>query len=132
MLTTKKKPVLNSIKRPGIKIIVKKKFSFLANHYFFTEQRKVSPGSAEEDTISSPRKGSRFNQQLDAKSPRSDRSDSGSFPRFQRQSNYNDEEKITPRSSRSTSEKDDFNNMNMLSTMKKPLNDSIAFNKSII
>jgi len=101
----------------------------------------VSPGSGEEDTINSPRKGgNRFsNQQLDSKSPRSDRSDGGgggsSFPRFQRQqtNNYNEQEdRITPRSSRSTSEKDDFNNMNMLSTMKKPLNDSIAFNKSII
>ena len=102
----------------------------------------MSPGS-EEDTISSPRKSSsrygggssqHSDIKLSPKSPRSDPSDS-SLPRFnQRQTNARydnyDDDRITPRSSRSASDKEDFNNINMLSTMKKPLNDSIAFNKS--
>ena len=103
----------------------------------------MSPGS-DDDTISSPRKSSgryggssqHSDNKLSPKSPRSDPSD-GSLPRFNqrpnnaRYENY-DDDRITPRSSRSASDKEDFNAMNMLSTMKKPLNDSIAFNKSLL
>lgn len=99
------------------------------------EPRKLSPNSGDEDTFSSARKSSsRFSHQeakLSPKSPRtSDRSDN-SFPKFN-QHHQHDEDRITPRSSRSVSDKDDFNNLNMLSTMKKPLNDNLALNKSRI
>lgn len=64
----------------------------------------------------------------------SDRSDhAGPLPRFdisqrQRQSNLmrqnTDEDRLTPRSSRSASERDDFSSgMNMLSTMRHPMNE---------
>lgn len=99
----------------------------------------MSPNSGDEDTISSARKSTnRFSghqdPKLSPKSPRSsDRSDN-SFPRFNRQHQLDRldvEERVTPRSSRSASDKEDFNSLNMLSTMKKPLNDSLALNKSI-
>ena len=104
------------------------------------EARKVSPGS-DEDTLSTPgRRSNRFSQEpkLSPKSPRSSDRSEPSFPRFNQRTmrpqdnfNNNDDDRITPRSSRSASDKDDFNNINMLTTMKKPLNDSLALNKSI-
>ena len=75
----------------------------------------------------------------------SDRSES-SLPRFNnnnnnntssnrrsnlfKQESHNEDERITPRSSRSTSEKDDYNSMNMLSTMRNPMNDNLSLSKS--
>lgn len=66
----------------------------------------------------------------------SDRSDhAGPLPRFdsqrQRQTNLmrqsTDEDRLTPRSSRSASERDDFSSgMNMLSTMRHPMNENTA------
>ncbi len=100
---------------------------------------------------SSPRKNqNRFAVgNLSPKSPRySDRSEGNSLPRFNNSNTTNtnsyrrpnslmkqelmahDEERLTPRSSRSTSEKDDFNNINMLSTMRHPLNDNSLLSKS--
>lgn len=72
-------------------------------------------------------------------SNRSDQSE-GSLPRFQnasrrantllRQDTANDEDRLTPRTSRSTSEKDDLGGMNMLSTMRHPMNENQPMSKS--
>ena len=106
--------------------IKSKSFNWINNYFKY-----LSPQS-------SPRKQ---NNKRFPESPRlTDRSES-SLPRFNNTGNRRqntlmkqdtfDEDRTTPRSSRSTSEKDDFNNMNMLSTMRHPLNENSTLSKSI-
>lgn len=110
------------------------------------DSRKHSPEKSDNDP-ESPTRISRFPKEksLSPKSPKSPKSprtvEELKYPRIsQSRSLSRDDDdsfgrnrQITPRSPHSTiSEKDDFENMDMMRTMKKPMNDNFSKSKILI
>ena len=109
------------------------------------DSRKHSPEKSDNDP-ESPRRISRFSKEksLSPKSPKSPKSprtiEELKYPRIaqSRSLSRDDDDSFgrnkptTPRSPHSTiSEKDDFESMDMMRTMKKPMNDAFSKSKSL-